>query len=176
MNLYFRLLWVFLSAQFKPRISVGDVIEMRFRVWPNDLDVNGHVNNGRYMTLVDLALTEYFSRLGLLRVMRARKWRPMLGGGMISFRRGLQPFQAYTLRFAMQCWDEKWSYMRFEFLVAGQIMAQGLTKGAVVGPRGVVNAAEVMQALGATLSSPEFPPATLAWIEAERSLKQTQGL
>ena len=24
------------------------------RVWPNDLDTNAHMNNGRYLTLMDL--------------------------------------------------------------------------------------------------------------------------
>lgn len=85
MNLYIRLIWTLLRARFKPRIAVGDTIAMTLRVWPNDLDVNGHMNNGRYMTIIDLALIEYFTRNGFLRVAVARRWRPMLGGSMISF-------------------------------------------------------------------------------------------
>jgi acyl-ACP thioesterase len=56
MNLYLRLLWTLLRAPFKPRIVLGDTIELKLRVWPNDLDVNGHMNNGRYMTITDLAI------------------------------------------------------------------------------------------------------------------------
>lgn len=49
MNLYLRLLWTWLRARSKPAIAMGDTIELQLRVWPNDLDVNGHMNNGRYM-------------------------------------------------------------------------------------------------------------------------------
>jgi len=79
MNLYLRLLWTLFRARFKPRIVLGDTIELNLRVWPNDLDVNGHMNNGRYMTITDLAIVEYFSRSGFLRVMLEKGWRPMLG-------------------------------------------------------------------------------------------------
>lgn len=107
MNLYFRLIWTWLRARTKPAIAMGDTITMQLRVWPNDLDVNGHMNNGRYMTIVDLALIEYFTRAGFLPVALKRGWRPMLGGSMISFRRGLKPFTVYTLRFSLECWDER---------------------------------------------------------------------
>jgi hypothetical protein len=88
MNIYFRLLRTLLCAPFKPRILIGDAIVLPFRVWPNDLEINSHMNNGRYMTIVDLALIEYFTRAGLLRVMLARDWRPMLGSAMICYRHG----------------------------------------------------------------------------------------
>ena len=171
MNLYLRLLWTLLRAPFKPRITLGDTIELQLRVWPNDLDVNGHMNNGRYMTITDLAFIEYFSRSGFLRVMLAKGWRPMLGGSMISFRRGLESFKTYTLRFSMLCWDERWSYMRFEFLRAGQTMAVGQAKGAIVGRQGIVSSSEALDALGLRATSPAFPPSVQAWVEAERLIR-----
>jgi acyl-CoA thioesterase FadM len=171
MNLYVRLLWTLFRARFKPRIALGDTIELQLRVWPNDLDVNGHMNNGRYMTITDLAIIEYFSRSGFLRVMLEKGWRPMLGGSMISFRRGLDSFKAYTLRFSMLCWDERWSYMRFEFVHAGQTMAVGHAKGAIVGRKGIVSSDERFSALGVSQTSPAFPASLQAWIEAERLIR-----
>jgi acyl-CoA thioesterase FadM len=171
MNLYLRLLWTLFRARFKPRITVGETIELRLRVWPNDLDVNGHMNNGRYMTVTDLAIAEYFARSGFLRVMFEKGWRPMIGGSMISFRRGLQSFKAYTLRFSMLCWDERWSYMRFEFLHAGQTMAVGHAKGALVGRRGMISSGECLGALGVSQASPAFPDSVRAWVEAERLIR-----
>jgi acyl-CoA thioesterase FadM len=171
MNLYVRLLWTLFRARFKPRITVGDTIELRLRVWPNDLDVNGHMNNGRYLTVTDLAIIEYFSRSGFLRVMLEKGWRPMIGGSMISFRRGLESFRAYTLRFSMLCWDERWSYMRFEFVHAGQTMAVGHAKGALVGRRGMITSGECLGALGVSQTSPAFPDSVRAWVEAERLIR-----
>ncbi|WP_332778535.1 thioesterase family protein [Polaromonas sp.] len=171
MNLYFRLIWTWLRARFKPPIQMGDTIAMQLRVLPTDLDVNGHMNNGRYMTIVDLALIEYFTRAGFLPVALQRGWRPMLGGSMIAFRRGLKPFTVYTLRFSMQCWDERWNYMRFEFEHAGQSMAVGYTKGAVVGPEGIVSNSDSRAAMGLDPTSPAFPAPVSAWIEADRLMR-----
>ncbi|MEC5162728.1 MULTISPECIES: thioesterase family protein [unclassified Janthinobacterium] len=171
MNLYFRLLWVWWRARFKPPILIGDTIEMTLRVWPNDLDLNGHMNNGRYMTIIDLALVEYLSRAGFLKLAWRHGWRPMLGGSLISFRRGLKPFRRYTLRFSMPCWDARWSYMRFEFLQGGQVMAQGHAKGAIVGSGGIVSSEQTYAALGQKAGSPPFPASVLAWIEADRLVR-----
>jgi acyl-CoA thioesterase FadM len=172
MNLYLRLLWTWLRARYaKPGIQMGDTIDLQLRVWPNDLDVNGHMNNGRYMTITDLALIEYFTRSGFLPVALRRGWRPMLGGSMISFRRGLKPFTVYTLRFSMQCWDERWNYFRFEFQHQGQTMAIGYTKGAVVGRQGIVSSQETRAALGHDPVSPPFPAPIAAWVEADRLVR-----
>ncbi len=171
MNLYIRLFWIWLHAWFKPPIRVGDTIEMRLRVWPNDIDVNGHMNNGRYMTVIDLALIEYITRSGALKVLLRNGWRPMLGGSMISFRHGLKPFRHYTLRFALLCWDERWNYMRFEFVRDGKSMAVGHAKGAFVGAGGIVNTAETHAAFGIDENSPAIPVSIAAWIEADRIIR-----
>ncbi len=168
MNLYFRLFITWLRAQFKPRIAPGDTIDMKLRVWPNDLDMNGHMNNGRYMTISDLGVVEYFTRTGALSAALKMGWRPVYGGALISFRRGLKPFRRYTLRFTLVCWDERWSYMRFSFQHQGRTMATGYAKGAFVGRDGLISAREFFEALGKSHESPAFPASVQAWIEADR--------
>jgi len=170
MNLYLRLLWTWLCALRKPPIRIGDTIDLQMRVWPNDLDINGHMNNGRYMTLTDLALVEYFTRAGFLSVALRKGWRPMLGGALITFRRGLKPFGRYTLRFSMLCWDERWSYMGFEFISRGRTMAAGHAKGMIVGCDGIVSGHDTFAALGMDPVSPPFPPAIRSWIGLERMI------
>ena len=102
MNLYLRLIWTLLRGWRQPRLAGGDTLERTLRVLPNDLDLNGHMNNGRYLTLIDLMLVEYFVRIGFARVLLKRGWRPMAGGSFITYRRGLAPLQAYTLRFRLE--------------------------------------------------------------------------
>jgi acyl-CoA thioesterase FadM len=171
-NLYLRLFWTWLRAAFKPAVRPGDVVELQLRVWPNDLDVNGHMNNGRYMTIADLALVEFFTRSGFLKLALSRGWKPMLGGSIVTFRRGLKPFQKYTLRYSLACWDERWNYMRFEFVKDGQVMAVGHVKGAAVGRQGIVDSGEVYRGLGFDPVSPAFPRSVTAWLEAESALAQ----
>jgi len=168
MSLYFRLFWIWLRARSKAPIQMGDMIELTLRVWPSDLDINGHMNNGRYMTITDLALIEYFSRAGFFKIALRKGWRPMLGGSIISYRRSLKPFAVYRLRFTMNCWDARWSYMTFEFQKDGKTMAQGHSKGAIVGSKGIVSSTDTFGAMGLDPVSPVFPLSISSWIETER--------
>ncbi len=172
MNLYFRLFWTILRSRWKPAIAVGDTIEMPMRVWPNDVDFNAHMNNGRYLTVIDLALIEYFSRVGLLRVALRKGWRPILGGSLISYRHGLKPFSRYSLRFSMVGWDDRWSYMRFDFVHQGRSTATGYVKGAIVGALGIVGAVERFGVLGIDPVSPVLDAPVLAWIKADRLIRE----
>ena len=49
MNLYLRLLLTLLRAWRGPRLEPGATLTRTLRVLPNDLDMYGHMNNGRYL-------------------------------------------------------------------------------------------------------------------------------
>jgi len=170
LNLYLRLVWTVLRALGAPPVRPGEPVELRMRVLPNDLDLNGHVNNGRYLTLVDLALVTMFIRSGFARLCWRKRWRPMGGGSVVYFRRELSAFQAYTLRFTLVAWDEFWSYCRFEFVREGRIHALGYLKGAAAGGRGLVPSSAIYPALGHDGASPAFPDDLRAWMDADRRL------
>jgi acyl-CoA thioesterase FadM len=175
MNLYLRLLWTWLRARRLPRIAVTDAIELKFRVLPNDLDINLHMNNGRYLTIADLALIEFFVRSGFVRALLKHGWRPMLGGAIITFRKQLAPFARYTLRFRCVACDEYWSYMESTFIREdGTIAAKGLVKGGAVGRNGLVPTAQSVAALqeltGEAQHIPPMPPYVQQWIDAEKGL------
>ena len=170
MNLYFRLLITVLKALRAPRVTPGDTVELALRVLPTDLDLNGHMNNGRYLTLVDLGLVTVFIRSGFARLCLAKGWRPMGGGSVVYFRRGLTVFQRFTLHFAIVGWDEFWSYARFEFVRAGELCATGFMKGAAAGRGGLVPNADIYPLLGFDQPSPAFPDDLQAWIAADRLL------
>jgi acyl-CoA thioesterase FadM len=173
MNLYLRLLWTLLRARRLPRLQLGQTLTRQFTVLPNDLDVNGHMNNGRYLTLTDLMLVEYFVRSGFARVMLNRGWRPMAGGSFITYRRGLKPFQTYTLRFRLDASDAHWNYMRFEFVDGERVCAAGYMKGAAVGRDGLVANAISYAALGQPPLDAALPGPVRRWLEAEQGLMQT---
>lgn len=173
MNLYLRLLWTLLRARRLPRLAVGQTLERRLRVWPNDLDVNGHMNNGRYLTIIDLMLVEYFVRIGFAGVMLRNGWRPMAGGSFITYRRGLQPFQAYTLRFRLDACDDHWNYMRFEFMDGERVCAAGYMKGAAVARSGLVPNSQSYAALGLPVYAAMLPAPVRDWLAAERGLVGT---
>jgi acyl-CoA thioesterase FadM len=171
MNLYLRLLWTLLRSARLHSIEPGDWIERRLRVLPNDLDINGHMNNGRYLTLVDLMLVEYFVRSGFAKAMLKAGWRPMSGGAFITYRKGLKPWQRYRIRFTLAGADPSWNYMRFEFLREdGTLCAAGYMKGAAVSRDGLVPNQRSYAKLGREFVQSALPPPVQHWLAAEASV------
>jgi acyl-CoA thioesterase FadM len=170
MNLYLRLIMTLLRCWRLPRLAPGDTLERSLRVLPNDLDINGHMNNGRYLTIIDLMLVEYFVRTGFAGVMMRRGWRPMSGGAIISYRRGLNPLQTYRLRFRLDATDDRWNYMRFEFEREGRVHAAGYMKGAAVARGGLVPNAQSYAAMNLEPLPHPLPPAVAHWIAAEQGV------
>lgn len=159
-----------LKALRAPRVTLGETVQLELRVWPSDLDLNGHMNNGRYLTIVDLALATVFIRSGFARLCLSRGWRPMGGGNVVYFRRGLRLFERYTLRFSLVAWDEYWSYARFDFVRDGQLCATGFVKGAAAARDGLVRNADIYPVLGYQDRSPPLPEDLKAWLAADRLL------
>ena len=55
MNLYFRLVLTILKALLSKQVRCDEKFVWKGRVLPNDIDAYGHMNNGRYITLLGLA-------------------------------------------------------------------------------------------------------------------------
>jgi acyl-CoA thioesterase FadM len=171
MNLYLRLIRILVAALLRRgNIAPLETAELTFRVLPNDLDPNWHVNNGRYLTVMDLGRIDLTLRMGFLHLVFQRGWMPVLGGAMIRYQRPLKLFQRYTLRTRLLAWDEKWLYLEQEFLSEGKRVALAVVKGLIRGKEGSIPTAQVMHAVGFDLPSPEFPEHLRHWIAADTAL------
>jgi len=170
MNLYLRLLITFLRSWRAPRLPVDGVLERTLRVLPNDLDINGHMNNGRYLTVVDLLLVEFFMRTGLAGAMLRQGWRPMSGGSFITYRRGLKPFSPYVVRMRLEGVDDHWNYLRFEFVSDGKVCAAGYMKGAAVGKGGLIANAQTYAAMQVRLPEMPLSAPVQNWLAAEKGV------
>lgn len=106
--------------------------------FPNDLDINLHVNNGRYLTLCDLGRVEYFVRSGLARLMLQKGWIPVISEHTMTYKKPLGVFQRYELETSITHWDEKFVHMTHRFMRHGRIVAEGTSKGAVLAKTGVI--------------------------------------
>lgn len=120
MNLWFRTLLTVLFARFKAPLGVMEEGRMRLRVWPTDLDIAVHVNNGRYLSIADLGRWEMLLRTGFWPKMRARGWHPVVGTSKVWHRRSLMPFQTFDLTTRILGWDEKWTYIEHRFEGTGK--------------------------------------------------------
>jgi acyl-CoA thioesterase FadM len=170
MNLIFRLLYVFFASFRRPRLAPGDESVVRLTVLPTDLDLNLHMNNGRFLTLMDLGRVDLLLRLGVVRAMWKARWHGVVASVTVRFRRPLDPFQRYELRTRLLCWDERWFFMEHRFTRHGEVMAYGLVKIQFAGREGRLRPQQVIDATPRATPSPPVPPAVLAWQEAEAEL------
>jgi acyl-CoA thioesterase FadM len=170
MNLVVRLLLVLVGAFRGPRLGPLDESVVRFRVLPNDLDNNLHMNNGRYLTLMDLGRTDLVVRMGVVRRLLQRKWRPVVGSLTIRYRRSLEPFQRYELRTRLVAWDDDWFFVEQRFVRGGELVARAFVKGIFLGPEGRVPTQAVVDASGHGIASPPIPEGLRRWAEAEAML------
>jgi acyl-CoA thioesterase FadM len=133
MNLYFRLIWTLIISRFKKPVSVLNDFCSNHIVWPNDLDVLGHMNNGRYFTVTDIARLQALIRAGIWQAMKRRKIYPVIAAESVQFFRPLMPWQKYSILTGMRAWDAKFFYIEHRFVSKGKLVALMLIKVRVIG-------------------------------------------
>jgi acyl-CoA thioesterase FadM len=168
MNLLFRMVAVFAAAFFDVLVrgrtaAMDGPHALRFTVLPNDLDTNFHMNNGRYLTLMDLGRVDMMIRSGLIRAILREKWMPVIAGVSMIYRRSLNPFERYTLETRVIGWDDRWAYLEQTFINAkGELSARGYVKAAFLKDGKRLDMSTVVAAGGAAHASPALDAEMLA--------------
>src|SRR6478672_13439092 len=110
MHLLLRTLLLLFRSGRRPQSGVWDPVSLPLRVLPTDIDIAMHVNNGMYLSLMDLGRFDLMARSGTWKAMRRRGWTPVVAGETIAFRRSLQLWQQYTIESKIIGLDEKAIY------------------------------------------------------------------
>ena len=165
MNLFFRLLWLRLAGRFRPRSDLLGPVRTPFRVWPTDLDVLRHMNNGIYLSLLDVARMDLLNRAGLAGTLKERGWFPVVTAESIGFNRSLELFQRDVSFYSQQ-----------RFLRRGDITASALVVGRFLRREGGSVPAPEVAALAGLAESPPIPGwATRLGADQERLRKNALG-
>lgn len=149
MNLIFRMLYVLILSLFRERLDAGNLVSrLSLHVLPNDLDINFHMNNGRYLTICDLNRVDLFARSGLLRAMFKRNWIPVIAEHTMTYKKPLGMFERFDVMLEVTHWDEKYFYMKHVFSNAERVVAEGTSKGCVYARGlGVISPADALAAI-----------------------------
>jgi acyl-CoA thioesterase FadM len=146
-----------------PRIGVLDTTCIRMHVWPNDLDLNLHVNNGRYLALADIARMHWFACSGAFRVARRERALPIVGDAIAKFRRDLKVFQKFEIHSRILGWDDRWGFIEHRFVREGRVLGVVAVRGLFKGPKGPIEPHYLLAAVGADKTSPSLPQWILEW-------------
>ncbi len=158
MNLFLRLIWVALKARFRPKIGLLDECVTRFRAGFTDQDLFRHVTNSRYFSFTDVCVADYLMRSGASRVLRRRKWFPIIVYEDMIFRKMIRAPQRFQVHSQLLGWTEDAAVMRHVFVRRGEVTAEGLSFARFIAPRGkVIPPKDVLAALNHTGEAPPLP-------------------
>lgn len=165
-HLIFRTIHIFLLARRGERISRFGVAETPFRVWPTDLDIFRHMNNGVYLSILDLGRMDLLSRSGIWAIFKAKGWYPVVVAETISFRKSLTVGLRFTVQSKVLGFDAKSVYIQQRFVVDGEIYAEAFVRGRFLKRGvGVIQIPEVLAAMGELPDDLIVPEWVLTWAE-----------
>jgi len=183
MKCYVRLLWMLLTRHLRPPCPVLGPCSMEFRVWPSDLDVFLHMNNGVYLTIADLGRTDMLARAGVLPELRRLGWYPVVAAESIRFRRSLKLGQRFRIDTRVLGWNERSIYLGQTFVARGETVARAVIDarflargGARVTPADVLDTAARVTDVDTDEESAGAVPAWADdWSAAMRAMEASEG-
>lgn len=173
MNLWLRLILMLLTVWRRRRVSILEASSLRMTVMPNDLDFNGHVNNGRFLTLADVGRMDFVLRSGAARVAFRMRALPIVGDSLAKFRRDLKLFERFEIQTRLLGWDDKWTFMEHRFLRHGRVLGVVVIRGLFKGPQGPIRPDDFVVAMGLAAAPPVLPGWVSDWSRSCDALSQT---
>ncbi len=169
MNMYIRLFLLWLRTRSAPTVGIWDKVTTPFIVVPTDLDPLLHMNNGKYLTLMDLGRLELMQRTGLWRELSRRGWYPVVAGQTISYRRSLKLGQRFELDTQVLGFDDKWGYLEQTFRIGDDVYAHAHVRSRFLKKSGgSVDDGELADLVGGFPEHLEVPSWLLDWTEATK--------
>lgn len=155
---WLRLIRAGVRAVAGSKINLAATTSIQLRVWPNDLDFNLHVNNGRYLTLADLGRIDWFIRSGVLAMARRHGAFPVVADAVAKFRRDLKPFQTFEIQTRLVGWDHKWGFLEHRFVRESRVIGVVGIRGAFKGPNGLIDPQVFLSEQAHASVVPTLPP------------------
>jgi len=155
-----------------PPLSVLDEDRIRMHVWPQDIDLNLHMNNARYLSVMDYARMHLLARSRILEHIVRFRWQALVGAVWMTYRRSLPLFSAFTIASRLICWDERWFYMEQTFTGSHGLAAIGWVKGMLRDRRGGLDPQQVLERVAPGAVSPPMPDSIAQWNELTREKLQ----
>jgi acyl-CoA thioesterase FadM len=173
MNLWLRVLRIIIGTFVRPRIHLLDTSRIRTRVWLNDLDLNLHLNNARYLSFADLGRLDWFLRSGVLKLARQQQAFPMIGDLIAKFRRDMKFFQTCEVQTRLVGWDHKWAFLEHRFVRKGRVLGIVAIRGVFKGKNGLLDPNTVLSNFGVDATPPQLPQWAVRWNEGCELLSET---
>jgi acyl-CoA thioesterase FadM len=175
---WIRFLNFILAYRVRSKAHYLDEIETEFRVWPFDLDVNMHMNNGSYLSIMDFGRYDLIFRSGFIKTVMKLGLYPVVGSSTIRYRRPLKPLQIFFIRTKLIGWDDRFFYLQQQFVSKNEVTAMAVVKARFLKKRDNkgVSPQEVALAHDPLVVAPQVPSWVIDWTKAENQGWAKTGL
>lgn len=174
MHMLYRTLMHLFFARRMPKIGFGEVSVSTFRVAPSDLDILNHMNNGKYLSILDVARQTLIVRNGIWELFRQEGWAPVVAASTTSYRKSLRPWMKFRVESRIIGFDEQAAYIEQRFVRpdsngVDEIYARTYVRGRFIKlSGGVVRIDELLEKADVDPASFSVPAHVLAWGESTK--------
>jgi acyl-CoA thioesterase FadM len=162
--MFLRTLLMMIKSRRKSHLDFREVGRLTMRVMPNDLDILRHVNNGIYLSLMDLGRMDLMIRSGKWQALQSRGWYPVAAAVTVSYRRSLRLWQKYELETKLIGFDEKAMYIQQRFVRDNDVYVEGLMRARFLRTTGgTVSVAELGELAGIDPATMPIPDWVARW-------------
>ena len=107
-----RLTRVVIKSQFQEKLSFDTEYtdSVNLIVLPQDIDPFMELNNGRYVTLLDLGRFSLGAKVNMASFLKRNNWSLTIVGTYNEYRHRLRLFQRFILKTKIIGYDENWFY------------------------------------------------------------------
>ena len=159
-----RTLLMMITSRRKPRKDFREVGRVTMHVMPNDLDFLGHVNNGIYLSLMDLGRMDLMIRSGKWQQLKGLGWYPVAASVTITYRRSLRVWEKYVLETKVVGFDDKAMYVEQRFVRDGEVYVVAIMRARFLKTSGgTVTVAEISELAEIDHASMPIPGWMAAW-------------
>jgi len=159
-------------AMFRSNMTVWAKSKCMFRVLPTDLDLNFHLNNGRYLQIMDAGRFDWLIRTGVLQSAVMQRQRVVVCGAMLKFIRELKAFEKFSVTCQLKGWDK--GYFYFEHRLErcdGELAALAVVRGVLLQRGTPVSPGNIASHHGYPRSL-KLPAYIQAWKDADSMMRR----
>lgn len=168
MNLFFRLFILFLTYRFKSQVNLLDEVETKLTALPSDIDLNIHINNGVYLSMMDLGRFDLIFRSGLVSILKKHRIYPLVASQTIRYVRSINLFEKFSIKTKAIGWDDRFFYLSQNFYVDDNISALGVVKIRFKSTKsGGITPADFAKICQIDPVSPPVPAYIAQWVDSE---------
>jgi acyl-CoA thioesterase FadM len=161
--------WWMRSRFFSSRLDLRDVGRITMKARLTDIDLLKHINNGMYLSLMDIGRVDLLMRAGTWQRLSRLGYYPVVGSATMTYRKSITWRQTFTLETRIVGYDERACYVEQRFVVDGEIAARGIMQERFLKRTGgTVSMQELGEALGVDVTTQPVPEWVRRWADDAR--------